>query len=283
MSKQTQVRAARAEDKDAIVAFCQNTFSWGDYIADVWERWLTDAGGQLLVGLVDDQPVSVMHVALHGAMAWLEGMRVHPDFRRQGIARLVEAEGRAWAHARGCRVACLATSIKNVAAQGMLDAIGYHRAAQFNDWEIEPAPDDFSFARVATENDRARASALWDASESRAASHSIIPNRQWHWTPLDETRWREHLRAGEVRLAPNGFALLPAFAERDWTGLLLIALAGDEETMTALARAARGEAAYRGYPRLEVQIADHPAINRALERAGFQRGSGMFIYEIELR
>ncbi|MCI0476667.1 MAG: GNAT family N-acetyltransferase [Anaerolineales bacterium] len=283
MPKQTLVRAARAEDKDAIVAFCQNTFSWGDYIADVWERWLADPKGQLLVGVVDDQPVSLMHVALHGALAWLEGMRVHPDFRRQGIARLVEAEGRAWAHARGCRVACLATSIKNVAAQAMLDAIGYRRAAQFNEWEIEPAPDDFSFARIAAENDWARASALWDASESCAASHSIIPNRHWHWTPLDETRWREHLRAGEVRFAPNGLALLLASEERDWIGMLLIALAGDEETMYALARAARGEAAYRGYPRLEGQLADCPTANRALERAGFQRGGGMFIYEIELR
>jgi GNAT superfamily N-acetyltransferase len=279
---QTFVRAARAHDRAAVVAFCQNTFSWGDYIADVWERWLTDANGQLLVGIVDDQPVSLMHVAIHGERAWLEGMRVHPDFRRQGIAREVEAEGRAWARVRGCRVARLATSTKNVAAQGMLSAIGYRRAAQFNEWESEPAPDDFSFARVATENDWARASALWDASESCAASHSIIPDRHWHWTPVDETRWREHLRAGEVRLAPNGLALLLAFEERDWSGMSLIALAGDEETMSALARAARGEAAYRGYPRLEVEIADHPTANRALERAGFTRGGGMFIYEIEL-
>jgi hypothetical protein len=62
----------------------------------------------------------------------------------------------------------------------------------------------------------------------------------------------------------------------------LHALAGDEETMRALALAARGEAAYRGYPRLEGQIADYPAANRALERAGFKRGGGMLLYEVEL-
>jgi len=280
--KQIQVRAARAEDKDAVVAFCQNTFSWGDYIADVWERWLTDADGQMLVGLVDDRPASVMHVAIVGDTAWMEGMRVHPDLRRQGIARVVEAVGRVFARARGCRVARLATSIKNVAAQGMLDAVGYRRAAQFNEWEIEPAPGDFSLARVATEDDLAHALALWRDSAMCAASHSIVPNRRWRWTPLDETRLREHIRASELRFAPRGFALLLAFEERDWSGLTLHTLVGDEETMYALALAARGEAAYRGYPHLEVQVADHPAANRALERAGFQRGGGMLIYEQEL-
>ncbi len=282
MSERIQARAARAADKAAVLAFCRNTFSWGDYIADVWARWLADADGQLLIGLADEHPVGLMHVALHGEMAWMEGMRVHPDFRRRGIASQVEAAGRAFARARGCRGARLATSIKNVAAQGMSDALGYRRAAQFNDWEIEPAPGDFTFARVATENDLPRALAVWRDASTRVASHSIIPDRRWNWTPLDETRLREHIRAGELRVASHGFALLLAYDEHDWSGLSLIALAGDEETMRNLARAARGEAAYRGYSHLEAQIADAPAANRALERAGFTRGGGMFIYEVEL-
>ena len=277
-----QVRAARAVDKDAVVAFCQNTFSWGDYIADVWERWLADPDGQMLVGLADERPVSVVHIALIGEMAWMEGMRVHPDFRRHGIASQMEAAGRAFARGRGCRVARLATSMKNVAAQAMLDAIGYRRAAQFNEWETETARDDFSFARVAMENDVPGALALWHDSEARRASHSVIPDRHWHWTPLDETRVREHIHANELRVAPRGFSLLLANEEHDWGGLTLPALVGDEETIHVLALAARGEAAYRGYPHLEAQIADHPAANRALERAGFSRGGGMFIYEVEI-
>lgn len=282
MTDRIQVRAARAQDKEAVVSFCQKTFSWGDYIAEAWDRWLTDADGQLLIGWMDDRPVSVLHIAVIGEMAWMEGMRVHPDFRRQGIASVVEAAGRAFARGRGCRVARLATSMKNVAAQGMLDAIGFCRVAHFNEWEIEPAPDDFSFARVASANDLASTLVLWHDSEMCAASRSIVPNRRWRWTPLDETRLREHIRVSELRVAPRGFSLFLPFDEQDWSGLLLLALAGDEETMHALARAARGEAAYRGYPHLEAQVADHPAANRALARAGFKRGGGMLIYEQEL-
>ena len=282
MPNQVQVRAARAADKDAVVAFCQNTFSWGDYIADAWDRWLANPDGQMLVGLADERPVSVMHIALIGDMAWLEGMRVHPDFRRHGIASKMEVAGRAFARGRGCRVARLATSIKNVTAQAMLDAIGYRRAAQFNEWETEPASDDYAFARVATENDLSHALALWRDSQARVASHSIVPDRHWHWTPLDEMCVREHIHADELRVAPRGFSLLLVYDEHDWSSLSLLALAGGEETLHALALAARGEAAYRGYPHLEAQIADYPAANRALERAGFTRGGGMFIYEVEL-
>jgi len=273
------VRAARAQDKDAVLAFCQNTFQWGDYIAEVWEHWLADSRGQLLVGVVNDAPVSIMRVVPLGETAWLEGMRVHPDFRRQGIARIVEAEGRAWARERGCRVARLATSIRNTAAQAMLETIGYRRAAQFNEWDATPT--DFSPARIGTPADLPRLAAWWRAADAPTVS-ALVPDRQWHWTRLDDARWQDHLHAGEVRVAPNGFALLLTFGEREWSHLALFALAGDAETIATLARAARGEAAYRGYAHLEAQIVEHPTLDRALERAGFTRRGGMFIYEMEL-
>jgi GNAT superfamily N-acetyltransferase len=275
------VRAARAEDKDAVIAFCSNTFSWGDYIPRVWDDWLNDPNGQLLVGVVNAQPVSVMHVTIHGTMAWLEGMRVHPDFRRQGIARVTEAEGRAWARARGCRVARLATSVKNLAAQAMLHLSGYSRIAQFNEWESEPMPGDLR-ARIPTENDWQQLDALWHTAPMYEASRALLPDRNWHWTPLDERRWREHLRKGEVRHVANAFSIVITFDEHDWSMMSLCALVGDEDAMYTLARAARDEAMYRGYPRLEAQIAEHPLANRALERAGFTKSGGMFIYEIEL-
>ena len=39
----TIVRPARAVDKDAVLAFTQNTWEWGDYISYVWEQWLADS------------------------------------------------------------------------------------------------------------------------------------------------------------------------------------------------------------------------------------------------
>ncbi len=116
--KQIIVRAARAEDKDAVLAFCRSTFSGGDYIPQTWDDWLTDSSGALLVATVEHQPVALVHAAfLHNRVAWLEGMRIHPDFRRQGIGTKIDTTARALVRERGCQIVRLATSIQNIPAQ----------------------------------------------------------------------------------------------------------------------------------------------------------------------
>ena len=279
MTAQIQVRPARADDKKAVLAFCQNTFSWGDYVPEVWDTWLADARGQLLVGEVDRQPVGLIHVAfLDSGTAWLEGMRVHPDFRRQGIGRAVDATARALARERGTRIARLATSTKNIAAQKTLATAGYACAALFNEWEAKAARRDFSKAHVAAETDAAKLLELWGTSPTRAKS-ALLPDRHWHWDDLTRARLLDQIDAGRVRIAGGAFAFLLAFEERDWSGISLHALVGDEEAMSALALAARGEAHYRGFPRLEAILLDYPQVNSAMERAGYRRQGGMFIYE----
>jgi len=274
-----QVRAARADDKEPVLAFCQHTFSWGDYVPRVWDEWLDDASGQMLVGVIDQKPVGLVHVAFHGnGDAWMEGMRVHPDFRRQGVGSATDAAARALARERGCRIARLVTNIQNIPAQKTLAAAGYTRVALFNEWEAKPAPRKFSSARVATPADAPQVDEAWRAWTKRASS-ALLPDRHWHWRELTHARLLDQIKAGEVRMAEGGLAFLLAFDEKDWNGTSLHALVGDEETMFTLALAARGEAQYRGYPHVEVLLVDHPPLNAALERAGYRRQGGMFIYE----
>jgi hypothetical protein len=42
-----KIRLARRTDKQEILSFCVNTFSWGDYIDRVWDYWFKS--GRLLV------------------------------------------------------------------------------------------------------------------------------------------------------------------------------------------------------------------------------------------
>ncbi|MBI5653232.1 MAG: GNAT family N-acetyltransferase, partial [Chloroflexi bacterium] len=152
MNSAINVRAARAEDKSAILAFCQNTFHWGDYIGDAWDGWLADSTGQMFVGSVDDKPVGLVHVKiLEGGVGWLEGMRVHPDFRRHGISTALDRAGHNFARGRDCRVARLVTSEKNIAAQKTIATQGYEIIARFGEWSAQPAPGEC--ARIATLDD----------------------------------------------------------------------------------------------------------------------------------
>ncbi len=274
------MRPARAEDKHAVIAFCQDTFSWGDYIPEVWDKWFADSTGILLVGLVDEQPVGLLHVALLGPeIAWLEGMRVHPDFRRRGVGTALDAAARARARERGCRLARLATSIQNIPAQKTLATEGYACLVGFNEWQAKPVRRRFAGVRVAANADAEKILAAWRASPLIESSRDTLPDRDWHWHALTRARLSAQIDAGEVRAADGGFAILLAFEEKDWSGLSIHALAGDAETAYALALAARGEARYRGFPRLEALLVDDPHLNAALERAGYRRQGGMFIYE----
>src|SRR5579859_5520944 len=88
---QTEVRTGRAEDRDAVLAFCTNTWESGDYIDQVWDDWLHDPDGCLFVATVDEQPVGIVHVRmLTKEEAWLEGLRVNPNYRQQGLARALD-------------------------------------------------------------------------------------------------------------------------------------------------------------------------------------------------
>ncbi len=279
MLKEIEVRPACADDRRAVIAFCQNTFSWGDYIPSVWDDWLADPNGRMLVGVIDQQPVGLVHVAFFGAdTAWMEGMRVHPDFRRRGVGSALDSAARALARERECQVARLATSIKNIPAQKTLATERYSCVAQFNEWEAEPTRRKAA-ARVATRQDAERILAWWRTSAANETSRALLPDRHWRWHELTTARLLDQIDAGEVRVADGSFACLPAFDVKDWSGMSLHALVGDEETAHALALAARAEARYRGYAHVEALVIDHAPLNAALERAGYRRQGGMFIYE----
>ncbi|MBI5035465.1 MAG: GNAT family N-acetyltransferase [Chloroflexi bacterium] len=283
MPNSIQVRPARADDKTAVVAFCQNTFSWGDYIPEVYDKWLVDDEGKLLVATVEQQPVGLAHVGFLGnGVGWMEGMRVHPDYRLRGIGTELDRIGRQVARENGCRLARLVTSMKNIPAQKSLVTQGYHRTAQFNEWETEPAREDFSNARVATENDIPQILSIWNESNVREASRTVIPNRYWRWKEIDEARMRRKIAANEVRVADNGFAIITASDEGDWNGLIIYALAGNEQAMFDIAHAVGGEAAYRGYAHVEATLADYAPLNDALQRAGYRTDGGIFLYEQDL-
>ena len=52
------IREARRSDKSHVLKFCKNTFSWGDYIDDVWDYWFSEG---LLFVAEEKFPVGLCH------------------------------------------------------------------------------------------------------------------------------------------------------------------------------------------------------------------------------
>ena len=94
----TEIRQARSEDREAVLAFCKHTWEGGDYIEYVWDEWLHDPRGVFYVAAMQGQPIGIAHLRmLNTPEAWLEGMRVDPAHRQHGVgtalhnAMIVEA------------------------------------------------------------------------------------------------------------------------------------------------------------------------------------------------
>ena len=140
---QVVVRPARAEDKEAVLAFCAQTWPDGDYIPYVWDNWLRSERGVLLVAVAGERPVGVSHVALLSEdEAWLEGIRVDPRERRQGLGRVLVSRSLVAARERGAAVVRLITDADNAAAQGLFAAFGFTRVAEVNRYQADALTPD---------------------------------------------------------------------------------------------------------------------------------------------
>ncbi|MGD1702817.1 N-acetyltransferase family protein [Dapis sp. BLCC M229] len=91
---EVQVRLARAEDREPVLAFCQHTWeNQSDYIHLVWDKWFAEPEGRLFVAVVNDLPVGIARVFMvSDSEAWWEGLRVDRAYRGQGIARILNSQ-----------------------------------------------------------------------------------------------------------------------------------------------------------------------------------------------
>ena len=106
MASEVRIRPALASDREAIAAFTEHTFDWGDYVADAFDTWLGQPGTRLLVA-VDDQDHAVAMSRgrlVSSSEAWFHAARVHPDWRGHGIAGEMAAALREWAAEEGALV-----------------------------------------------------------------------------------------------------------------------------------------------------------------------------------
>ncbi len=200
------IRPATVADGESVLAWTQNTFSWGDYISEVWDRWVQAENGQLLVAEVEGRVVGALHVVLLGNReGWMEGMRVHPDFRKRGIATALDLAGQKVAHEAGCRLVRLETASTNLPAQSAIVTYGYRRILNSQSWDAPGLDGEMRQTRPATRHDARGLQALWEGSWMRRALHGLAPMREgWRWGELTTARLRDYIEHKHVWVTPVG-------------------------------------------------------------------------------
>ena len=160
------MRPARRDDWDDVKDFCTRTFSWGDYIGEVWDCWID--GGGLIVCEEDGAVVGISHITLTGDEAWMEGIRVRPSARRHGIGSALLAQMENVAVSRGAVRARAAIETTNARSLALFGSIGYRPSGDWYMYSCLTAPGG--------------------CERVRQAPYHAWPERyvnSWVWMPLD--------------------------------------------------------------------------------------------------
>jgi ribosomal protein S18 acetylase RimI-like enzyme len=188
MMMMIRIRPARKSDKDEILSFCVNTFSWGDYIDRVWDYWYTEENGRLfIVESGGGDKIAMSHVAIcpEGRSIWLEGIRVHPDHRRSYIATLLIAKMLEYGRQRGACQASAIVDTTNFASQRMMEKNGFKVTSKWLYYSIGGKPRrQKSDARIANAED---IDDIWQyllhSKIYRLSAKRYVES--WHWYTFD--------------------------------------------------------------------------------------------------
>ncbi len=116
-----------------------HTWADGDYIEHVWDNWLRDPGGRLFVATVDERPAGLIHMRmLNATEAWLEGLRVAPDYRQRGLARELFVAAQAEAMNRGATVARLVVDATNTRSRHISESNHMREVGAFCMYTAQP-------------------------------------------------------------------------------------------------------------------------------------------------
>jgi GNAT superfamily N-acetyltransferase len=290
-SPQFVIRRARAGDKEAVLAFCEHTYDWGDYIPLAWDDWLGDTQGALLVATSQDIPVGVAKVSmLTPTEAWLEGLRVHPDYRRRGLAWQFLVHCLSVARQCGAEVARLATSSQNLAVHKTLDRAHLRLVAAFQILEApsQPAGESPLLAPLSLE-DWPRVSAHILHSEALARAGGLYGSG-WSWQQLTTDKLREHLAQGQILGVTDGngldaVAILTVVEEEKVLAVGYVD--GDDAAAGRLAGALRKHAATLGLEEIEAVLPTaskaYPAFLSAGYKPEIESQAEVWVYEIDWR
>lgn len=86
-----EIRAFKTSDKPHILEIARRTWSGHDHLPHVIDKWIADPNSHLYVIDYKSRVVSVANLKVieGGRTGWMEGLRVHPRYKKRGLGALM--------------------------------------------------------------------------------------------------------------------------------------------------------------------------------------------------
>ena len=248
-----KVRLAKAEDKEAVLAFCKHTWeNKEDYIHLVWDKWITDATGRLFVAVVNGLPVAMERVVLMSEQeAWWEGLRIDPRYRGQGLVGVLRPYLEQYLQEAGISISRTCISSENCIMQGIMARRDRKRVGRYTSYNADPIDSPLTQLVQLTKDD---CDVAWQRVTSQnffTEERCLYIQRGAKWQELTTQQLSQRIEAGLVWGVKQGKQVLSLTIQSYLEGsnqMLWVGYAnGTAESLPILLRELRLLAHRQGY------------------------------------
>lgn len=190
-------RLATSQDKDYVLNFCKNTFSWGDYIDRVWDIWISEPNSILLVAEIENhikekKPIAIAHgILIPEKILWIEGIRVDPEYRKRKLATNLINCILEYGRKNEAVYSAAIVSIKNEASKRVMKKSGFEVISKWSYISIDrimlPISNLIGNFKIADSNDYQQIiNFLRNSKIFRESGKKFV--KSWRWYDLTDDR-----------------------------------------------------------------------------------------------
>jgi predicted PurR-regulated permease PerM/GNAT superfamily N-acetyltransferase len=298
------IRPARSTDRPAVEAICAKRS--GDYVTNVWDEWLAECDGELLLAELQGQVVGLAKLTrLAEDEWWLQGLRVDPDHQGKGVAGRLQACLVEIAKHTGHGTLRFGTHSTNEAVHRLAARDSFRHIAAYGRYRADP----LAFERSAhipslhrlTEPEVAEAWALISDSPRLQASSGLYEDA-WTWRNLTREQLAHHVIAGDVwgvsrpdedqgdaeegeRDGGDGLRGLALICGVEQAGPLYVGYVdGTDDALAPVLQGLQRLASQFDCAEVIAILVNEPALLAAIETAGYERNQDhdLWIFELGL-
>lgn len=255
-SQELTIRPVRPADRERIVELTKDIWDGHDYIPQVFDDWVSDAGAAFQALELDGLVVGLQRLRPYApGLIWYEGLRVASTHRRHGLAQRMLMSAIGEARSQGFGEMRLGTG--NPEAVPLFESVGFRRLVDVRWWRGGRVEGGES-PRIP---DAAEAEKLWQmvaASPGVELYHGVVPdfNGAHDLGPGELARLAG---SGMLRVGPGGRAVVGL--RQPWGNNIAVAfVAGRGAALRELLTGLRYEADADDLENVGVALPrDHPA------------------------